>query len=123
MNDASRIGGLVGAVAVSVVVSMFGAMTPVLGSEVGAPRVAVSPPIDSGAEASAAVVALGTPFADFAPVEAAMIGANQTYEVKGSDGGDAVWIVIYTYGWGDCPAGCIDRHSWAFQVEIGRAHV
>jgi hypothetical protein len=81
------------------------------------PRVAVNPPIDSGAEAHAAVLALDTPFDAFAPIESAMIGANATYEVKGSEGGDAAWIVIYTYGWGDCPAGCIDRHSWAFQVD------
>ena len=82
-----------------------------------APRVAVEPPIDSAAEAHAAVLALGTPFAAFAPVESARIGADSTYEVKGSEGGDAVWIVIYTFGWGDCQAGCIDRHSWAFQVD------
>ena len=87
-----------------------------------APRVAVSPPIESGAEAHAAVLALGTPFDSFTPIESAMIGANATYEVKGSEGGDAAWIVIYTYGWGDCQAGCIDRHSWAFQVD-GRTGV
>jgi hypothetical protein len=87
-----------------------------------APQVAVSPPIDSGPEAHSAVLALGTPFETFAPVERAMIGASSTYEVKGSEGGDAAWIVVYTYGWGDCQAGCIDRHSWAFQVD-GRTGV
>lgn len=82
-----------------------------------APRVVVEPPIDSPAEAHAAVVVLGTPFANFAPIDRALIGANATYEVKGAEGGEAVWIVVYTYGWGDCQAGCIDRHSWAFQVD------
>jgi hypothetical protein len=114
----------IGILAVAALVVAFAAM--VLGAAFAssasaaplvAPRVAVSPPIDSGAEAHAAVLALGTPFNSFAPIESAMIGANATYEVKGSDGGDAAWIVIYTYGWGDCQAGCIDRHSWAFQVD------
>ena len=117
MRHAGLIPRFTGAVAMSLAVLIFGASTPATASSIVAPRIAVSPPIESGAEANAAVLALGTPFASFAPIESAMIGANETYEVKGSEGGDAAWIVIYTYGWGDCPAGCIDRHSWAFQVD------
>ena len=26
------------------------------------------------------------------------------------------WQVVYTVGWGDCQAGCIDQHTWTYQV-------
>ncbi len=26
------------------------------------------------------------------------------------------WLLTYSLGWGDCPAGCIDRHFWLFKV-------
>lgn len=74
-------------------------------------------PIDTPAEAHAAVIANGTPFGDFVLLDDALIGASQYYEVKGEPGSPAAWIVIYTYGWGDCPAGCISRHTFAYQVD------
>ena len=74
-------------------------------------------PIDTPAEAHAAVIASGTPFVDFALLDDALIGASQYYEVKGEPGSSATWIVIYTYGWGDCQAGCISRHTFVYQVD------
>ena len=74
-------------------------------------------PIDAAAEAHAAVIASGTPFADFVLLDDALIGASQYYEVKGESGSSATWIVVYTYGWGDCPAGCISRHTFVYQVD------
>lgn len=41
-------------------------------------------PIDTPAEAHAAVIANGTPFGDFVLLDDALIGASQYYEVKGS---------------------------------------
>jgi hypothetical protein len=73
-------------------------------------------PIDTPAEAHAAVIASGTPFGDFVFLDDALIGASQYYEVKGEPGSSATWIVVYTYGWGDCPAGCISRHTFVYQV-------
>lgn len=40
-------------------------------------------PIDTPAEAHAAVIANGTPFGDFVLLDDALIGASQYYEVKG----------------------------------------
>jgi len=74
-------------------------------------------PIDTPAEAHAAVLANGTPFGDFVLLDDALIGASQYYEVKGEPGSSAAWIVVYTYGWGDCQAGCISRHTFAYQVD------
>jgi hypothetical protein len=74
-------------------------------------------PIDTPAEAHAAVIAVGTPFVDFVLLDDALIGASQYYEVKGEPGSSAAWIVVYTYGWGDCQAGCISRHTFVYQVD------
>ena len=74
-------------------------------------------PIDTPAEAHAAVIASGTPFGDFVLLDDALIGASQYYEVKGEPGSSATWIVVYTYGWGDCQAGCISSHTFVYQVD------
>jgi hypothetical protein len=74
-------------------------------------------PIDTPAEAHEAVLETGAPFGDFAFLGDGLIGASQYYEVKGEPGSAASWIVIYTYGWGDCPAGCISRHTFVYQVD------
>ncbi len=74
-------------------------------------------PIDTAAEAHAAVLAIGAPFGDFALLSDELIGASQYYEVKGEPGSSATWIILYTYGWGDCQAGCISRHTFAYQVD------
>jgi hypothetical protein len=74
-------------------------------------------PIDTAAEAHAAVLAIGAPFGDFVLLSDELIGASQYYEVKGEPGSSATWIVVYTYGWGDCQAGCISRHTFVYQVD------
>ena len=74
-------------------------------------------PIDTPAEAHDAVTASGAPFADFVLLDGTIIGASQFYEVKGEPGSSAAWIVVYTYGWGDCQAGCISRHTFVYQVD------
>jgi hypothetical protein len=77
----------------------------------------ISLPIDTPAEAHEAILATGAPFGDFVFLNAGLIGASQYYEVKGEPGSAASWIVIYTYGWGDCQAGCISRHTFIYQVD------
>ncbi len=77
----------------------------------------ISLPIDSPAEAHQAVLAAGAPFEDFSFLESGLIGASQYFEVKGEPGSSATWVVIYTYGWGDCQAGCISRHTFVYLVD------
>jgi len=77
----------------------------------------ISLPIDSPAEAHQAVLATGAPFDDFVSLDGGLIGASQYFEVKGDPGSGATWVVVYTYGWGDCQAGCISRHTIVYLVD------
>jgi hypothetical protein len=77
----------------------------------------ISLPIDSPAEAHQAVLAAGAPFEDFVFLDGGLIGASQYFEVKGDPGSGATWVVVYTYGWGDCQAGCISRHTFVYLVD------
>ena len=74
-------------------------------------------PIATAEDAHAAVLAAGGPFDEFTYNDGALIGATKYYEVKGEPGSDATWIVVYTYGWNDCESGCINGHSFVYQVD------
>jgi len=74
-------------------------------------------PIATPEDAHAAVLAAGGPFADFTYNDGALIGATKYYDVKGEPGSTATWIVVYTYGWNDCQVGCINGHSFVYQVD------
>jgi hypothetical protein len=74
-------------------------------------------PIATPEDAHAAVLAAGGPFDEFTYNDGALIGATKYYDVKGDAGSAATWIVVYTYGWNDCEAGCINAHSFVYQVE------
>ena len=74
-------------------------------------------PIATAEDAHAAVLAAGGPFDEFTYNDGALIGADKYYDVKGEPGSDAIWIVVYTYGWNDCEAGCINGHSFVYQVD------
>ena len=74
-------------------------------------------PIATPEDAHAAVLAAGGPFDEFTYNDGTLIGATKYYDVKGEPGSAATWIVIYTYGWNDCEAGCINAHSFVYQVD------
>jgi len=74
-------------------------------------------PIATPEDAHAAVLAAGGPFDEFTYNDGALIGAAKYYDVKGEPGSDAIWIVVYTYGWNDCESGCINGHSFVYQVD------
>jgi hypothetical protein len=74
-------------------------------------------PIATPEDAHAAVLAAGGPFGEFTYNDGALIGATKYYDVKGDAGSAATWIVVYTYGWNDCEAGCINAHSFVYQVD------
>lgn len=74
-------------------------------------------PIATPEDAHFAVLAAGGPFAEFIHNDGALIGATKYYDVKGEPGSDAIWIVVYTYGWNDCEAGCSNTHSFVYQVD------
>jgi hypothetical protein len=74
-------------------------------------------PIATPEDAHAAVLAAGGPFDEFTYNDGALIGATKYYDVKGDAGSAASWIIVYTYGWNDCEAGCINGHSFVYQVD------
>lgn len=79
-------------------------------------------PVATGADAAARVLASDPRFAGIGPLLPDLIGQSAWYDVTESADG---WTVTITVGWGDCPAGCIDRHTWAFPVSkdgtVGKA--
>jgi hypothetical protein len=69
--------------------------------------------VTSPEEAAARVKVEHPEFAGLTPPNPDLIGACCWYEATAVDGG---YQVVVTVGWGDCPAGCIDRHVWTFAV-------
>jgi hypothetical protein len=72
--------------------------------------------VSSGEEAVALVLASDERFAGIGPLNPDVIGQSAWYTVDPvSDG----WTVVVTIGWGDCPAGCIEKHTWTYAVTTG----
>ena len=83
-----------------------------------APPPSASAPTSGGplteAEAVARVLAQDSRFAGIRPPDPNLIGQSAWYEVSPAVVG---WRVVVTIGWGDCQAGCINRHSWVYDVD------
>ncbi len=82
-------------------------------SPAGSGGPAAGGPVTSADEAAAAVIAQNQQFADLQAYNADMIGQCCFYRVEPAANG---WTVTVEVGWGDCPAGCIDRHQWTYTV-------
>ena len=65
-------------------------------------------------EAVQRVLASDPQFAGIGPLDRDLIGQSAWYEVTP---GTVGWRVTITKGWGDCQAGCIERHTWVYQVD------
>ena len=70
-------------------------------------------PVDSAAAAAARVLASYPQFAAIGPLNNDAIGQCCWFEAAAAPGGYKVTIHV---GWGDCPAGCIDKHEWTYNV-------
>ena len=87
----------------------------------GAPSVAPSAsfelvgPVTTPEAAWAAVAATDPRYAAIGPLDPDLIGQSAWYEVTPASGVGA-YIVSITVGWGDCQAGCIERHTWQYVV-------
>lgn len=62
--------------------------------------------------------------ARFEAVEGVRYAGTNGYGGDGADmrarpAPDGGWWLEYSVGWGDCPAGCIERHVWTFRVTAG----
>lgn len=63
----------------------------------------------------AAIVAVEPRFAGIGPVNPDLVGQAAWYDAKPASGVGA-FVVTIQVGWGDCPAGCIERHTWTYAV-------
>jgi uncharacterized surface anchored protein len=116
----------VAAAGVAVLLAVFIACSPAVTpgpSESPSPTatasVAPSPTTISSPEAAAALVVASDPrFAGIGPKDPNLIGACCWWEASAGQDGFDVRVEI---GWGDCPAGCINRHDWTFSVTTAGA--
>ena len=84
------------------------------------PSAAASAPAAGGAvttpdEAAQRVIALDPRFAGLQPKNPDLIGGCCFYEATQTADG---FEVVIELGWGDCPAGCINRHRWTYKVGL-----
>lgn len=64
--------------------------------------------------AAALVIATDPRFAGTMPLSPDVIGASQWWVATPlASGGYSIELTI---GWGDCPAGCINKHVWTYDV-------
>jgi hypothetical protein len=74
--------------------------------------------IDSAAAAARAVVAKMPLLEGIPAKDPDLIGQANWYEATPSEAAKppVAWRVVFRVGWGDCPAGCIDEHTWTYDV-------
>jgi hypothetical protein len=70
-------------------------------------------PVDTPEEAAQLVIASDPKFATVGKKDPDLIGQSAYYEAaRGQDG----YRVRINMGWGDCPSGCIEHHTWTYEV-------
>lgn len=74
----------------------------------------IAAPASTAQEAAALVLATNPLFAGITELDPNLIGASRWWEATPLEGGG--WTIKVTVGWGDCPAGCIERHVWTHEV-------
>ena len=72
----------------------------------------------AAADAAAIVLAQDQRFAGIGARDPGLVGQGSWYEVAPDAAG---WRVTVQVGWGDCPAGCINRHTWEYVVGLDGA--
>ena len=87
----------------------------------GAPAPSPTPAagVDSAEKAAAAVAARTPLFDGITALNPDVIGASAWWEAEadGKATPPVAWSVRFTIGWGDCEAGCINRHTWTYTVQ------
>jgi hypothetical protein len=71
--------------------------------------------VTTPAQAVARVVATEPRLTGIESFDTGLIGQSSWYTVEPASGVGA-FVVTVQVGWGDCPAGCINEHSWVFAV-------
>lgn len=79
----------------------------------------IAAPVTTPAEAAALVIATNPLFTGAVQLSSDLIGASKWWVATPIAGGG--FTISLTVGWGDCPAGCISRHVWTYEVKPGGA--
>lgn len=74
----------------------------------------VAAKVASPADAAALVIATNPMFSGATELTPDIIGASRYWEATPLAAGG--YTIVMTVGWGDCPAGCIERHVWTYDV-------
>jgi hypothetical protein len=74
----------------------------------------VTAPVASLEDAAARAIATDPHFAGATEVQPGSIGLTKWWTGEALDSG--AYTIEITLGWGDCPAGCINHHTWTFEV-------
>ena len=86
------------------------------GSATISPAPTIAPaPVTTPEEAVARVIAQEPRLTGIGPRDLGLIGQSSWYEVMPASGVGA-FVVTVRIDWGDCPAGCINEHSWTYAV-------
>jgi hypothetical protein len=75
----------------------------------------IAAPVASPEDAAALVIATDPRFSGAIQLTPDVIGASRWWEAEPLAAGG--YRIKLTIGWGDCPAGCIQRHVWTFDVD------
>jgi len=75
----------------------------------------ITVPVATPADAAALVIATNPMFAGATELRPDVIGASKYWKAEPLQGGG--YRIELTIGWGDCPAGCIERHVWTYDVD------
>jgi hypothetical protein len=106
--------------AVAALLVLLALLVAACGADSGAASPTPSPsqtqgPVTTPEEAVAAVIAQEPRLTGIGPLDPDMIGQSSWYEVAPASGVGA-FVVRINVGWGDCPAGCINGHTWTYAV-------
>lgn len=74
----------------------------------------IAQPVTTPEEAASVVTGSDPRFAGIGRLDPNLIGASAWWTAEAAAGGG--FVVTVVIGWGDCPAGCINRHQWRFDV-------
>ena len=81
------------------------------------PSLLPSPGTVDSAEAAAKLAAAKSPLLEsIGPKNPDLIGQANWWEATPAEGASGGWRVTFRVGWGDCPSGCIDEHTWTYDV-------
>lgn len=73
------------------------------------------PPVVTADDAVQAVIGHEPRLTGITPRDPDAIGQSAWYEVAEASGVGAFVVAVWL-GWGDCPSGCIDEHTWTYAV-------